>query len=415
MSEEKKRENIEGPSEGALDGITILDLSRTLPGPFCTMILADLGAEVIKIQEAHRRRNPLETLVPKSELNTEDLKQGYTPHRAIDRNKKGLALDLKTEEARTIFYKLTEKCDVVLVEYRPKVSHRLGIDYETLKKINPRLIYCAITAYGQDGPYADYPAHDANVIAAAGILGITGTPDGQYVLPGVPLADLCGGGMNAAVGILTALLAREKTGKGQLIDISMMDGAVAMLLARHGLFYGITGQSAKLGQRPSHVYRTKDDKYLCFAGGEPWFWERLCRAMGLEELIPFDQVVRPFSPFSEKREEVTARLKETFLTKTRDEWLEILHKADTCVAPVHTSMDEVLDDPQVKHRRMMIEVDDPVLGKVKQPGVAIKLSETPGRVRTFSPQHGQHTVEILKGLGYSEEEITELKNNGAVV
>ena len=230
MSREIKEEVM----EGALAGIKILDLSRTLPGPFCTMILADMGAEVIKIQEAHRRRNALETLVPKTELTTEDLKQGYTPHRAIDRNKKGLALDLKTEEARAIFYKLAEKSDVVLVEYRPKVSHRLGIDYETLKKINPRLIYCALTAYGQDGPYADYPAHDANIIAAAGILGITGTPDGQYVLPGVPLADLAGGGMNAVVGILTALLAREKTGQGQLVDISMMDGAVAMLLARHG-------------------------------------------------------------------------------------------------------------------------------------------------------------------------------------
>lgn len=415
MPDEIKRENIEGTPGGALEGIKILDLSRTLPGPFCTMILADLGAEVIKIQEAHRRRNALETLVPKSELTTEDLKQGYTPHRAIDRNKKGIALDLKTEEARTVIYRLVEKSDVVLVEYRPKVSHRLGIDYETLRKFNPRLIYCSITAYGQDGPYADYPAHDANVIAAAGILGITGTPDGQFVLPGVPLADLCGGGMNAAVGILSALMAREKTGRGQFIDISMMDGAVAMLLARHGMFFGITGRSAKLGQRPSHVYRTKDDKYLCFAGGEPWFWERLCRAMGLEELIPFDQVVRPFSPFSEKRDEVTARLRETFLTKTRDEWLEILHKADTCVAPVHISIDEVLDDPQVKHRQMMVEVDDPVLGKVRQPGVAIKFSDTPGKVKTLSPRHGQHTVEILSGLGYSQEEIAELKKNGSVV
>ncbi|MBU4011309.1 MAG: CoA transferase, partial [Proteobacteria bacterium] len=276
--------------QGALEGIKILDLSRTLPGPFCTLMLADLGAEVIKIQEARRRRNSLETLIPKSELTTEDLKQGYTPHRAIDRNKKGMALDLKTDEARAVFYKLVEKSDVVVVEFRPKVSNRLGIDYETLKKINPGLIYCAITAFGQDGPYADYPAHDANVIAAAGILGITGTPDGQYVLPGVPLADLAGGGMNAAVGILTALLARQRTGKGQFVDISMMDGAVAMLLARHGMLYGVTGQSAKAGQRPSHVYRTKDGKYLCFAGGEPWFWERLCKALDLEKLIPFDQV-----------------------------------------------------------------------------------------------------------------------------
>ncbi|MBA3030931.1 MAG: CoA transferase [Desulfobacteraceae bacterium] len=401
--------------QGALEGIKILDLSRTLPGPFCTLMLADLGAEVIKIQEARRRRNSLETLIPKSELTTEDLKQGYTPHRAIDRNKKGMALDLKTDEARAVFYKLVEKSDVVVVEFRPKVSNRLGIDYETLKKINPGLIYCAITAFGQDGPYADYPAHDANVIAAAGILGITGTPDGQYVLPGVPLADLAGGGMNAAVGILTALLARQRTGKGQFVDISMMDGAVAMLLARHGMLYGVTGQSAKAGQRPSHVYRTKDGKYLCFAGGEPWFWERLCKALDLEKLIPFDQVVRPFSGFSAKRDEVIAQLTEKFLSKTRDEWLEILHKADTCVAPVHTSMDEVLNDPQVKHRQMMVELDDPILGKVRQPGVAIKLSETPGQVRMFSPRHGQHTREILAGLGYSEDMIQGLKDKGCIV
>jgi len=402
-------------SPSALEGIRVLDLSRTLPGPFCSLILADMGAEVIKIHEAKRRRNPLETLIPKNELNTDDLKQGYTPHRAIDRNKKAIALDLKTEEARSVFYKLVEKSDVVILEFRPGVSKRLGIDYDTLKEMNPRLIYCAITAYGQDGPYANYPAHDANIIGTAGILGITGTPDGQYVLPGVPLADLGGGGLHAAVGILTALLAREKTKKGQFVDISMMDGAVAMLLARHGMFYGVTGRSPKVGQRPSHVYRTKDNKYLCFAGGEPWFWERLCRALDLEELIPFDQVVRPFSGFSEKRDEVVGKLAERFLSKTRDEWLKILHEADTCVAPVHTSMDEILDDPQVKHRRMMVDVDDPVLDKVKQPGIAIKLSDTPGKVRTLAPRHGEHTEEILSQLGYSEEEIRELKNKGSIV
>ena len=405
----------EQTTPGALEGIKILDLSRTLPGPFCTLMLADMGAEVIKVQEVQRRRNSLETLIPKSELTTEDLKQGYTPHRAIDRNKKAIALDLKTDGARAVFYKLVENSDVMVVEFRPKVSSRLGIDYQSLKKINPKLIYCAITAYGQDGPYADYPAHDANVIAAAGILGITGTPDGQYVLPGVPLADLCGGGMNAAVGILGALLARQKSGKGQFIDISMMDGAVAMLMARHGMLYGVTGDSPTAGQRPSHVYRTRDQKLLCFAGGEPWFWERLCKALELEELIPFDQVVRPFAGFSAKRDEVIGKLTDKFLSKTREEWLEILHNADTCVSPVHTTMDEVLDDPQVKYRQMIVEMDDPVMGKVRQPGLAIKLSETPGRIKTFSPRHGQHTDEILCGLGYSEEEIKELKEKGCAV
>lgn len=408
-------EDAQADYRGALDGIKILDLSRTLPGPFCTMILADMGADVIKIQEAHRRRNVLESLVPKAELTTDDLKQGYTPHRFVDRNKKGIALDLKTDPARSIFYKLTEKSDVILIEFRPGVANRLGVDYETLNKINPRIVYCAITAYGQDGPYSNYPAHDANVISAGGILGITGTPEGQYVLPGVPIADLCGGGMNAVIGILTALLAREKTGKGQFIDISMMDGIVSLMLARHGMLYGITGESPKLGQRPSHVYLTKDDKYICFVGGEHWFWERLCRAMGLEVLIPYDQVIRPFASFSEKRDEVIGRLAEAFRTKTRDEWLDILRKADTCIAPVHTSIDEVLDDPQVKHRQMIVEIDDPVLGKVSQPGVMIKLSETPGSVRTVAPRHGQHTDEILSGLGYNSEEIQELKEKGCIV
>ncbi|MBN1381042.1 MAG: CoA transferase [Deltaproteobacteria bacterium] len=411
MAEEKKQ-NLQ---DGALTGIKILDLSRTLPGPFCTLMLADMGAEVIKIQEARRRRNSLETLVPKSELTTDDLKAGYTPHRAIDRNKKGIALNLKNEAAREIFYKLVKDGDVVVIEFRPDVGKRLKIDYDTLKAINPRIIYCAVTAYGQDGPYADYPAHDANVIAAAGILGATGTPDGQYVLPGVPIADLCGGGMNAAVGILTALFAREKTGRGQFVDISMMDGAVAMMLARHNMLYGITGQSPKAGQRPSHVYRTRDDKSICFAGGEPWFWERLCKTLDLEELIPYDQAIKPFAGFSKEREWVISKLTEKFLSKTRDEWLESLHKADTCIAPVHTAMDDVLNDPQVKHRRMMVEVEDPILGKIPQPGIAIKLSETPGRIRTLAPRHGQHTSEILAGLGYSDEEVEELKKDGAVV
>lgn len=400
---------------GPLTGIKILDLSRTLPGPFCTLMLADMGAEVIKIQEARRRRNSLETLVPKSALTTDDLKNGYTPHRAIDRNKKGIALDLKNEAARDVFYRLTKDSDVVVIEFRPGVGKRLKIDYDTLKAINPRIIYCAITAYGQDGPYADYPAHDANVIAAAGILGATGTPDGQYVLPGVPIADLCGGGMNAAVGILTALFARVKTGRGQFIDISMMDGAVAMMLARHNMLYGITGQSPTAGQRPSHVYQTKDGKHLCFAGGEPWFWERLCKALGLEELIPYDQAVKPFAGFSKEREWVLSKLTERFLSKTRDEWLEILHKADTCIAPVHTSMSEVFDDPQVQYRQMMVAFDDPQMGKIKQPGIAIKMSDTPGKIRTLAPRHGEHTREILAGAGYSEEEIAALCKSGAVV
>jgi len=409
MKAEKKQQLQDGP----LTGVKILDLSRTLPGPFCTLMLADMGAEVIKIQEAQRRRNSLETLVPKSALTTDDLKAGYTPHRAIDRNKKGIALDLKNETAREVFYKLVKESDVVVIEFRPDVGRRLKIDYDALNAVNTRIIYCAITAYGQDGPYADYPAHDANVIAAAGILGATGTPDGQYVLPGVPIADLCGGGMNAAVGILTALFAREKTGCGQFIDISMMDGAVAMMLARHNMLYGITGRSPTAGQRPSHVYKTKDGKSLCFAGGEPWFWERLCKTLDLEELIPYDQAVKPFAGFSKEREWVLSKLTEKFLSKTREEWLEILHQADTCIAPVHTSMGDVLKDAQVKHRRMMIDFEDPVLGKIPQPGIAIKLSDTPGTVRTLAPRHGQHTVEILAGLGYSDEEIEELKKSGA--
>ena len=397
----------------ALEGIRILDLSRLLPGPYCTMILADMGAEVIKVEEVEPRLKIAEMLVSVSSPD-EKTKELIRVYRFVDRNKKSVALNLKTGGAREIFYKLAETADVVVEEFRPGVAGRLGVDYVTLSKINPKLVYCSITGYGQNGPYRDLPGHDPNYIGMAGILGITGTSDGEHVLPGITMADLGGGAMQATIGILCALLARGKTGRGQYVDVAMLDGLVSWVAARHGTQFFATGKQPEMGGRPSHVYKCKDGKKICVAPAERWFWERVCDALGLEEYIPYGEQVMSWTPDDEeKRDEITSRMAEVFGTKTRDEWFQILKQADTCVSPVYT-FEEVFSDPQVIHRQMIVEAYDPELGKVKQVGIVPKLSETPGSIRTLPPRHGEHTDEILHNLGYTAEQVKEFRKAGVV-
>ncbi|MCL0075397.1 CoA transferase [Dehalococcoidia bacterium] len=396
----------------ALEGIKVIDLTRLAPGPYCTMILADLGADVIKVEEPGPptgRRAEQGGQAPEMNLLID---QG-SPFNVLNRNKRSIGLNLKHEDAREAFYKLAETTDVVVEEFRPGVSKRLGIDYQTLSGINPKIICCAITGYGQDGPYRDLAGHDINYISTAGALGAIGEKGGKPAIPLNLLGDFAGGGMQGAIGILAALMARERTGRGQFVDIAMTDGVVAMLSSALSGYF-LTGEVPERGATflsgsfPQYnTYRCGDGKYLSLGSLEPWFFANLCRAVGREDLIPH--------AWNESHhQEIFDHLTGVFQTRSRDEWVDILRQTDICVAPVY-QFDEVERDPHLIHRQMIVEVEHPEVGKVKQTGISIKLSETPGRIRRPPPRKCQHTDEVLGGLGYSVPEIERLRREGAVL
>jgi crotonobetainyl-CoA:carnitine CoA-transferase CaiB-like acyl-CoA transferase len=292
--------------------------------------------------------------------------------------------------------------------FRPGVMKRLGVDYDTIKKVNPRIVYASLTGYGQEGPYRDVVGHDINYLSIGGLLGMTGLSGGPPVIPGTVLADFAAGGMSAAVGILAALTARGRTGKGQYVDVSLTDAVVELtsLQIIPYLIMGIVpkrGETMLTGEWPWYnVYETKDGKHISIGALEPWFYANLCQLLGRENFIEHQYTE------GEKREEIFQSFRETFLTKNRDEWVEILRRKDTCVAPVY-SVDELVSDPQLIARGMITEVDHPTLGRIKQVGSMIKLSESPFQVRNWSQRFGQHTEEILTGLGYSKEDIDRLR------
>lgn len=381
----------------ALEGIRILDMALMGPGPFCASILGDMGADVIKIHEAQpgRRADPRSFIFV-------DL-----PSFPGLRNCRSMGLNLKSQEGREIFYKLAKTADAITEGYRPGVVSRLGVDYETIRRINPRIVYASLTGYGQNGPYRDFVGHDINYISIGGLLGMTGLPDGSPVIPGTLIADFAAGGMNAVIGILSALLARDKTGVGQYVDVSMTDGIVGLMLPQIEPYLNERrvvekGKTMSTGEWPWYnIYQTKDSKYISVGAVEPWFYANLCQLLGCEDFI-----VHQFAE-SEKREEIFRHFREIFSTKSRDEWVEILRQKDTCVSPVYTP-DEVASDPHLVFRGMVVEVDHPSMGRVKQVGPAIKLSDSPFSVRNWSTRFGQHSEEILLDLGYSKTDIRRL-------
>jgi len=397
----------------ALEDIKILDLAHLVPGSLCTMILSDLGADVIKIEappEVGGRGAGL-GLSPRGE---EGRRQAAFD--ALNRNKKSVGLNLRSEKGRQIFYQLAQTADVIVEGFRPGVVKRLGVDYEAIKAINSRVVYCSLSGYGQDGPYSSFSGHDVNYISIAGALDLIGTTGGSPVIPLNLLADFAGASLHGVMGILAALVARGKTGVGQYVDIAYTDGVISLLswfISNHfsnGAMYK-RGETWLHGAYPYYgAYEAKDGKYVSIGCVEPWFWENLCRALGKEEYIPYCVAPEHFihKPEDDKWEEISSYLKQVFLTKTRDEWFEFLSKKDVPVGKVHT-LDEFSSDPQVLHRQMVIEMDHPTVGKVKQPGIAIKLSETPGKVRTFAPLFGEHTEEVLLQLSYTDTQISELR------
>ena len=399
----------------ALNSLKVLDLSNYVPGALCTMILADMGADVIKIEPA--TPFPFENMGYSSKGEDKRRESAYF---ALNRNKKSIGLNLRSEAGRQLFHRMAEDADVIIEGYRPGAVKRLGVDYDTIKKINPRIIYCSLSGYGQDGPYRLFSGHDINYISFAGVLGLLGPGEGPPSIPLNLIADFAGVSLYGAIGILMAYIARTKTGEGQYIDHSYMEGGIHLMTwFTQKYFYDGTvmkrGESWALGTYPYYAaYETSDGEYITIGCLEPHFWENLCRFLGREDFIAHGWTMETtYQKPNGKCDEIFAFLKETFLTKTRDEWFNLLAPRDIPVGKVY-SMDEVFADPQVIARKMVIEVEDPTLGKIKQVGILPKLSETPGTVRSLAPLHGEHTDEILSEIGITPKETDKLRQDGVI-
>jgi crotonobetainyl-CoA:carnitine CoA-transferase CaiB-like acyl-CoA transferase len=389
---------------GVLDGIKVLEMARVPPAEMPGMFLADMGADVLKI-----------------ETPPDEPEDAVTKRRAafsyVNRNKRSLALNMKAPEGQALFKKLAASADVIVEGFRPGVMKRLGGDYETLSAANPRLVYCSLSGFGHNGPYRDYPAHDGNYLSLAGVLNLIGEPDRKPIFPLNLVADYGGASMHGALGIMMALFARERTGRGQHVDVSYLDTSLALLAATPNMrFFWSDGMAPKRGEGflggsyPYYaIYETRDHKLLTIGCTEPWLWENFCKAIGRPDFAQFarkpDQFVR-----AANGEEAAAReaIEAVIRTRDRDDWYEFLVKHDVCVGKVY-DIEEMVRDPQINHRGMIVDVEHPTHGRVRQFGIAIKLSDTPGSVRTAAPLSGEHTEAILKDLGMAEADIRGLR------
>lgn len=386
-----------------LEEVTVIDLTQLLPGPFCTQVLADFGANVIKIE------GPGGDLA--RVLGTK-IKKESGSFMMLNRNKRSVVLNLKEKKGRDVFFRLIKQADVVIEGFRPGVMDKLGLGYEEAAKINERIIYCSISGYGQTGPYRDKPGHDINYISIAGILGNTGLEGSKPVIPGGQIADITGG-ILGVVGIMLALWARERTKKGQYIDISMMDGAIAWLPLVLGEYLA-TRREPKKGQGQLNggyacynVYETSDNGYMSLGALEVHFWETFCREIGQESFIAKQFDSKP------TQAEMTAKIQEVFSRKTQEEWTVFFQDKNVPCEPV-LNLEGVFSHPQVLDRDMVLDVAHRTEGKMKQLGIPIKLSMTPGQIRMAAPRLGEHTEEILKEFGLTTEEIGRLKDEKIV-
>jgi alpha-methylacyl-CoA racemase len=329
---------------------------------------------------------------------------------SLNRNKKSVCVNLKEEGGKEVLRRLARDYDVLLESFRPGVLDRLGVGYETLRAENPGLVYCAITGYGQDGPYRDRSGHDMNYLGLIGLLGITGDRDGPPIQAGGQIADVGGGALMAAVGILAALHERQSSGEGQLVDISMADGSLSWLAMVAGRYFadGVVprrGDPELAGRLVCYRPYACSDGYVTLGALEPKFWRNWCIGVGREDLIE--------KQFESAGSDTHAEVERIFLERTRDEWQEFATHNDCCLEPV-LDLDEALGSELVKAREMVVELDQPGAGTVRQLGIPIKLSRTPGAVRAPGPALGEHTGEVLAAAGYSEEEIAALEESGAV-
>lgn len=393
-----------GEMPAPLEGLLVLDFTRLLPGPFATQLLANLGADVIKIEDP-ALGDYMRTVPPSI--------QGVSyPYLMVNRGKRSLAMDLKKKEAREILYKLVRKTDIVIEQFRPDVMKKLGADYRTLAKRNPQLIYCSFSGYGQTGPARNLPGHDITFEAHAGILGVSGDQDGHPAIPGVPMADLASG-FNAALSILVALRTRDRTGKGEFIDVSIFDTAVSLMvlnLARY-LATGeepVAGEALLTGRFPFYkLYPTADRGWLAVAVVESKFWNRMCDLLGVPDLADAQLT-------DEKEKTRVVKLLETrFRTKTQAEWEAIFAEANLPIVGVK-SVADVVRDPQVKARDLLPVVDIPGLWKMQVIAHPAKHSVTATRVPVRAPARGEDTEDILASLGYTAKQIEALAKKGVI-
>jgi len=388
-----------------LKGVKILDLSRLLPGPLCSLFLADMGADVLKIEDTGAGDYTRWDL-PK-------IKENSAFFLMLNRNKKSMRLNLKEQDGYDILCELVKDADVVIEQFRPGVAEKLKVDYKTLSKINPGLVYCSITGYGQDGPYRDKAGHDLNYIGFSGLLGQTGWRKGRPIIPGTQVADQAGGSLMAVMGILAALIGKSRTGRGEYVDVSMMDGTMSLMVIALGSYFGYNnvlerGESLLTGSSPCYdVYETKDGKFMALGAFEAKFWKSFCVVVDRPDLIE-----KQF-PKVEELDEVRKEVEGIFKQKTRDEWVDCMAGVDACCTPV-LELDETVENEQVKARNMIFEMDHPFEGRIKQIGFPLKFGNSKFEVNMPAPMLGEHTDEILSGLGLTAEKIEELRQKKVI-
>ena len=393
----------------ALDGVRVLDLSRLLPGGFCSLLLADFGAEVLKLEDTGM--GDYVRWSPPFHEGAED-SAASALFLALNRGKRSIRVNLREDAGREVLLRLVREHDVLLESFRPGVLDRLGVGYERLREENPGLVYCAISGYGQDGPLRDRVGHDTNYLALTGLLGLSGEPEGPPAQAAGQIADLGGGALMAAFGILAALRERERSGLGQLVDISMADGALSWLAmtAASRLAGGPKpergGTELAGGLACYRPYACRDGGHVALGALEPKFWQELCHGLDREDLLE--------AQFAPPGSEAHAELERVFLGRTREEWTAFAAEHPCCLEPV-LDLDEALESELVRARGMVVELDQPgAHTPVRQLGSPVKMSRTPARAPAPGPALGEHTSEVLAAAGYSEEEIAALEESGAV-
>ena len=393
--------NINGESapKGALDGLKVLDLSFFAPGRATSLILGDLGADIVCVE------------MPRGVRPAESRLDSDTSSRWLyyQRNKKSITLNLKTKGGAKVFHRLAAEADVIIESYKAGTAARMGVDYETVKQFNPQVVYCSVSGFGQSGPYKEYIGHEPNYQGLSGILAhnhLDGVP--PTVLPAL-VGDIGGGALNAVIGILTALYHRQRTGEGQYVDVAIASGILTLLGSLpYAQWLGEEYRSTSFasGRRATfRPYKTKDNQYVAISPSEPWLWERFCKVVGREDLTSLKNK-------DGEDPSLVKHLEEMFATRTRKEWADLNDRENIAVTAVLNDVHEIENDPQMKHREVIVEIDYPPMGMVKQIKTPFKMSKTPPTVR-WIPRYGQHTEEVLTHLGFTPEEIADLRKEEA--